>query len=89
MSSGKAMAFTVSHSRGKKKTPRRKRFLGYTIRTVRYRYTEWGEKGEHGVEMYDHTVDPHEYTNLARKAGHSEVLARMKILLEENRKATR
>jgi iduronate 2-sulfatase len=40
--------------------------MGYSIRTERWRYTEWGTNGEHGRELYDHTSDPHEYTNLAQ-----------------------
>ncbi|MEM9643655.1 MAG: sulfatase [Planctomycetota bacterium] len=38
--------------------------MGCSIRTSRYRYTEWGE-GKHGVELYDHHTDPGEFENLA------------------------
>lgn len=38
--------------------------MGCSIRTERYRYTEWGE-GKAGVELYDHHADPNEYHNLA------------------------
>ncbi|WP_146531510.1 sulfatase [Novipirellula artificiosorum] len=37
---------------------------GYSIRTERYRYTEWLE-GKAGRELYDHSVDPGEVINLA------------------------
>jgi iduronate 2-sulfatase len=40
------------------------RFFGYTIRTPRWRYTEWDE-GRLGRELYDHDADPKELTNLA------------------------
>jgi len=40
-------------------------FLGYSLRTDRYRYTEWDE-GKHGTELYDHEKDPQEFTNLAK-----------------------
>ena len=38
--------------------------MGCSIRTDRYRFTEWGE-GQHGVELYDHHADPGEFNNLA------------------------
>lgn len=41
-----------------------KQVMGCSIRTHRYRYTEWGE-GESGVELYDHATDPGEFRNLA------------------------
>jgi uncharacterized sulfatase len=40
--------------------------MAYSLRTERWRYTEWGANGEHGRELYDHSGDPHEYVNLAR-----------------------
>lgn len=41
-----------------------KRFFGYSLRTPRWRYTEWDE-GKQGRELYDHDADPKELTNLA------------------------
>lgn len=38
--------------------------MGYSVRTERWRYTEWGLDGEHGRELYDHANDPREHTNL-------------------------
>lgn len=40
--------------------------MGCSIRTERYRFTQWGE-GKHGVELYDHHSDPAEFHNLAIK----------------------
>ncbi len=40
---------------------------GYSIRTARYRYTEWGTEGSEGSELYDHTTDPIEMINLANR----------------------
>ncbi len=41
--------------------------MGYSMRTPRYRYTEWLEPGIEplGVELYDHVADPGETANLA------------------------
>lgn len=43
---------------------------GYSIRTPRWRLTQWenssGRTIENGLELYDHESDPGEFTNLAR-----------------------
>ena len=43
----------------------KKMTMGCSIRTARWRYTEWSE-GKAGIELYDHTEDPNEFNNLAR-----------------------
>lgn len=63
----------------------RGRVLGYSIRTPRYRYTEWKD-GELGVELYDYKEDPQEYTNLAASPAHQTIVEEMKRLLAEARK---
>ncbi len=45
------------------------RFFGYSLRTSRWRYTEWKD-GTEGIELYDHDHDPEEMHNLA----HDETL---------------
>lgn len=52
---------------------------GRSVRTERYRYTEW-ENGRRGRELYDHASDPFEQANLAddpRYAGAVELLRAM------------
>jgi hypothetical protein len=56
---------------------------GYSIRTARYRYTEWGEKGAEGAELYDHQVDSVEMVNLAGSEKHAATVAELSRLLRE------
>jgi uncharacterized sulfatase len=62
----------------------REGFMGRTVRTERWRYTEWDE-GRRGTQLYDHDEDPHEYHNLADDSEHAGVRAEMRRLLEEMR----
>jgi uncharacterized sulfatase len=57
-------------------------FKGYSVRSERYRYTEW-DGGKRGAELYDHETDPQEITNLADKAEMAEVVKEMKGKLAE------
>jgi iduronate 2-sulfatase len=53
--------------------------MGYSIRTDRYRYTEWAKPGEPlvGVELYDHREDASENVNLAGHPEHKELTAQL------------
>ena len=46
---------------------------GYSIKTDRYRLTQWGEKGTGGYELYDHNSDKEELNNLAQKPKHQKI----------------
>ncbi len=54
---------------------------GHSVRTERWRYTEWGF-GKKGQELYDHENDPQELRNLAKDAKYADVVAQMKTLLQ-------
>ena len=54
--------------------------MGYSVRTERWRYTEWG-RGKFGVELYDHNNDPHEWHNLASDPKFAKQIAELKALL--------
>ncbi len=47
---------------------------GNSIRTDRYRYTEWGIEGRNGHELYDYIVDPDETMNVADLPENTELV---------------
>ena len=62
--------------------------FGRSVRTERYRYTEW-TGGKDGVELYDHDADPHEWTNLAQNPQAAETRHELQQLLREGQKSNR
>lgn len=74
--------------------------MGYSVRTERYRYTEWwvtdstdetdrhiikADITEPGlVELYDYVADPGETTNLAANASYSGLVAELSALLNDS-----
>ncbi|TCO91967.1 uncharacterized protein DUF4976 [Chthoniobacter flavus] len=63
------------------------RFFGYSLRTDRWRYTEWDE-GKEGRELYDHKADTKEITNLADDPSEAAVVAELSAKLHEAVKAS-
>ena len=72
-----------THDRVNSRRPLRPRTVGHTVRTQRWRYTEWGPDGQYGAELYDHWNDPGEYVNLAQAPGERKTVARLKKLLRD------
>ena len=58
--------------------------MGYSIRTDRWRYTEWDD-GKRGVELYDETGDSRELKNLATSPDHKKSIDEMQRLLNKLR----
>ena len=56
---------------------------GYSVRTARYRYTEWGDDGALGNELYDHASDPAEMTNLASRPESAKLIEELSTLLRQ------
>ena len=63
------------------------RFFGYSLRTARWRYTEWDE-GRKGRELYDHDSDPKELTNLAAVPEHARTVEELSRQLRTAAKST-
>ncbi|MCX8090008.1 MAG: sulfatase [Verrucomicrobiae bacterium] len=77
-----ARARNASAAAGEDDTGWKKRldpqWLGRTVRTERWRYTEWPDGT---AELYDHRNDPFEYVNLAGSSKLSRTIAELKRLL--------
>ena len=57
---------------------------GYSVRTDRWRYTEWIERATKKVlarQLYDHHNDPRENTNLAGRSEHAQTIRRLHKIL--------
>jgi len=60
-------------------------YAGSSIRTDRWRYTEWtaGDGAEPLAELYDHESDPNEWTNLANHPKHAETVKKLRAQLRQ------
>jgi len=58
----------------------RGKFLGRSVKTKEWRYTEWDD-GNRGTELYDQLNDPLEYNNLSALEGYDSVQEQMKKLI--------
>jgi iduronate 2-sulfatase len=63
----------------------RRQAMGYSVRTDRWRYTEWGTVFK---ELYDQQHDPDETTNLADKPEHAGTVAELSALLRNSAAST-
>ena len=50
---------------------------GNSIRTERYRYTEWGNNGRNGRELYDYHADPNETVNIVDLPENAELVTHL------------
>ena len=62
--------------------PKKNWVYGYTLRTDRWRYTEW-DNGDEGRELYDHDQDSLEQTNLIESGDHAETIESLESLMKE------
>ena len=70
----------------------RGRAMGYSMRTDRYRYTEWLPRGGGepvARELYDHQEDPQENVNLAGRPENKQLVAGLSKQLKAGWKAAR
>jgi len=58
-------------------------FPGHSVRTPKWRYTEW-DGGQQGVELYDEEKDPGEMHNLAADPKYAATIAELKALVKQN-----
>ena len=62
--------------------PRPQNRMGYSMRTDRYRFTQWVQRDNHdrvlAIELYDHQTDPQENANIADRPENAELVKRLK-----------
>jgi iduronate 2-sulfatase len=63
--------------------------LGRSMRTARYRFTEWGAPGQGELELYDHDRDPEEHINLAADPSNAMLVAQLRTQLHAGWRAAK
>ncbi|MCA9444635.1 MAG: DUF4976 domain-containing protein, partial [Candidatus Omnitrophica bacterium] len=66
--------------------------MGYSMRTDRYRYTEWQKIKSHelvATELYDHQTDPDENVNVAGDPENAELVKSLNGMLREGYEGAR
>jgi len=74
------------------KAPDGQEYMGYAIRTKRYRYVEWMNwetKKTVAYELYDHQTDPQENTNIAVRPEQVKVVKKLAAELKAGWRAAR
>ncbi len=63
----------------------RGRVMGYSMRTDRYRYTEWQQRDRvvRARELYDHVQDPGENVNVADAPGNAQLVSELSEMLKQ------
>ncbi len=56
---------------------------GYSIKTDRYRLTQWGEKGILGYELYDHKYDKKELHNLSSTEDYKKIKDSLILVIDK------
>jgi arylsulfatase A-like enzyme len=77
---GRGWALTHVTRPGRTAADRDNGYHGYSLRTPRWRYTEWDE-GSKGRELYDHDTDSRELTNLAGRPDHAATVEQLSAQL--------
>jgi uncharacterized sulfatase len=70
----------TSTTTGERTANRAPWFMGRSVRTERYRYTEWDD-GKKGAQLYDYEADPGELTNLVDDTALAPVRERLSALI--------
>jgi len=81
---------TAAYSQWPKAIPNvGKNGMGHSVRTARYRLTEWTVPGTDysEIELYDYETDPRETKNLARDQDRAELVKELRSLLRKEPEA--